>query len=709
MFNGLKQFKLNFNFKLPFIPQLVYYSLIISGFLIITFFIFSPYIPYSINLKPDDIATSTIIAPRYVELETTSDKLKTENLRNERVKLVEKVYSLDENTNKNIIANIVNFFTIAKKYKSESTLESKSLPAPIKFISKTERNYLLNLNNNGFAYLEYVVLQNTEKLLNQKIALVESQEIKKQLKSRLRILNLDKTAEYLLYKIILHYLQPNVLFDEAQTNELIRQEINSIKPFTTVYKKGQPIIYEGEKVVSENIEIMTALNIYGVKANLFQFASIFLIVLFSFVFLRKYMMVYRPEIYQDKKRFLVIYIAFFIVIILAKLINTFNPENFSGNLEYFIPVTITSILISLLVSTNIAIICGMIMSIFLAIMFKFDLIFFFYLFFSCVVASFSTYRSYKRTELIKSGYIIGLANILLILAVGILKDINEVAWYSYNFIFGFGSGVIAAMITLAIIPYLESIFKITTPQSLLELADLNHPLLKQLMVTSSGTYQHSIIVANLSEAAADALKDNIVLARIGSYFHDIGKVKRPLFFAENQFAEENPHNVLNPRMSKIIITSHTKDGLELANKYGLPKLIKDIISQHHGTSLVSFFYTQAAKNDQQIIEAEFRYPGPKPQTKVSGIIMLADSVEAAVRSLKNPGPTKIENCIDNIFTNKINDHQLDDCPVSFQEIKIIKETFLKILKGIYHTRINYDQELKKLSGEFPDDEIPDKE
>ena len=272
-------------------------------------------------------------------------------------------------------------------------------------------------------------------------------------------------------------------------------------------------------------------------------------------------------------------------------------------------------------------------------------------------------------------------------------------FYATNIILGFVNGVLSAMISLAILPYFESLFKITTNQTLLELSNLNHPLMKKLLFNAPGTYQHSLMVANLAEAAADEVGANSVLCRVGSYFHDIGKLKRPEFFIENQFSKDNPHESLTPRMSKTIIVSHTEEGLIYAKKHQLPSLIQQIITEHHGTSLLSIFYLKELKGNKSNKEKEdeFRYPGPKPSSKESGIIMLADSVEAATKAIEKPTAILIENTIEKIVKEKIDDLQLVDCPLSFSEITQIKNTFINIYKGVHHKRNDYEKDKKNLT------------
>ena len=265
------------------------------------------------------------------------------------------------------------------------------------------------------------------------------------------------------------------------------------------------------------------------------------------------------------------------------------------------------------------------------------------------------------------------------------------------------NGIISSMIALGTLPLFESIFKINTPYGLAELADHNQPLLKRLQFEAPGTYHHSLMVSNLCEAAAEAIGANPILARVGAFYHDIGKLKRPLFFVENQsyFGIENPHTKLNPRLSKMVITAHPKDGVELAKEYGLPPVINNFILQHHGEGLASYFYNQAVKEEgaENVKEEQFRYTGPKPNSKETAILMIADAVESAVRSLKNPTSEEIEKIIDKIIVERLNDGQLSDSPLTLHDIKVIAATFSRILRGMQHNRIKYqeniEEELKK--------------
>ena len=259
------------------------------------------------------------------------------------------------------------------------------------------------------------------------------------------------------------------------------------------------------------------------------------------------------------------------------------------------------------------------------------------------------------------------------------------------------NGIVSSMIALGTLPLFESSFKIITPYGLAELADHNQPLLKRLQFEAPGTYHHSLMVSNLCEAAAEAIGANPILARVGAFYHDIGKLKRPLFFVENQsyFGIENPHKKLNPRLSKMVITAHPKDGVELAKEYGLPAVINNFILQHHGEGLASYFYNQAVQEEgiENVKEEQFRYTGPKPNMKETAILMIADAVESAVRSLKNPTSEEIEQIINKIIVERLNDGQLADSPLTLHDIKVIAATFSRILRGMQHNRIKYQENI----------------
>ena len=319
----------------------------------------------------------------------------------------------------------------------------------------------------------------------------------------------------------------------------------------------------------------------------------------------------------------------------------------------------------------------------------------------------------KRTNIISSGLIIGIGQVITL----ILLDhfwIGQPKRYVILLV----NGVASSIIVLGISPIFEYLFKTVTNISLLELADFNHPLLQRMTLEAPGTYHHSLVVGNLSESACRAVGANALLARIGAYYHDIGKLQKPEYYSENQELAENKHATLAPTMSKLIIMNHVKEGVELAEKYKLSPVIIDFILQHHGNSLVYYFYRRALENledDEEVKEEGFRYPGPKPNTKETAIVLLADSVEAATRALNDPAPSKIEEVVHQVINNKFIDGQLDECDLALKDLERISAVFIRILTGIYHSRISYpegpksaENNHKKSSKEDPHLSVKDK-
>ncbi len=297
--------------------------------------------------------------------------------------------------------------------------------------------------------------------------------------------------------------------------------------------------------------------------------------------------------------------------------------------------------------------------------------------------------SRRRAVIIKAGCIIGLMQMLALLSINHFKFQN-----TSNYLMFLANGIIYSIIVVGILPVFEYLFKTITNVSLLELADFNIPLMQRMTMEAPGTYHHSLIVGNLSDAACKAIGAHALLARIGAYYHDIGKLAKPDYFSENQGMDISKHSTLTPAMSKMVIMNHVKEGLDLAKKYKLNPRLIDFIQQHHGSSLVYYFYRRALEtqeNNQEVAEEGFRYPGPKPNTKETAVVLLADSVEAAARTLKEPSPAKIEELVHKIINNKFIDGQLDECDLTLKDLERIAEVFIRILTGIYHGRISYPE------------------
>ncbi|MBF0564255.1 MAG: HDIG domain-containing protein [Nitrospirae bacterium] len=373
------------------------------------------------------------------------------------------------------------------------------------------------------------------------------------------------------------------------------------------------------------------------------------------------------------------------------LLNFAKGMGFLNNkaIIYAIPVQSGAMLVSLLFDCHTAIIFSFIIGI-LGGVWQNDAFYSFYVFTGSIIAVFGVLRCRKRTDIVRGGLYLSSANVLSVFVISIANNQVLPSNIITPIIFAATSGFTIAAFVSMILPVLEYTFKVTTDITLLELLDLNQPLMRNLMINAPGTYHHSVIVGNLVEAAAEDIGVNPLLARVTAYYHDIGKMKMADYFIENQSNAVSKHEKLTPHMSSMILISHVKEGLDLAEEYKLPEPIKDIITQHHGTNIMTFFY-QKAKEESSAPpkEGDYRYPGPKPQSSVAALVMVADAVEAASRVLKEPTPARITGLVEKIITNVLMDGQLNECDLTLKDVNVIKERFAYILNGIFHKRIEY--------------------
>jgi len=426
-----------------------------------------------------------------------------------------------------------------------------------------------------------------------------------------------------------------------------------------------------------------------------------MLVMVAYVLLFFYVYQYQRSLFQHEPYFILLGLLMVTTMVFSKgfvAINLGNWPESATVVGYLAPVAAGAMLIAILLDTKLAVFSVFILAIFTGIITGQQLQFAVVAMAGGLAGVYSVSRLSQRTDLAKSSLYIILANTSTIAAMGFLQTVS-LTGITLGMVMGIINGVLSAILTIGSLPFLETAFGITTSVRLLELSNPNQPLLKRMLLEAPGTYHHSVMVGNLAESAADAVGADSLLARVGAYYHDIGKVKRPYFFIENQFTAENPHDKLTPTLSTLIITSHVKDGLEMARTQRLPKVICDMIEQHHGTSLISFFYHKALDNDrtESVVEGDFRYETRKPQSKEAAIVMLADSVEAAVRSLQKPTPGRMEGLVRRIIKDKLDDGQLEASDLTFRELDFIAQAFVRVLSGIFHSRIEYpDTVLKEL-------------
>ncbi len=496
-------------------------------------------------------------------------------------------------------------------------------------------------------------------------------------------------------------ISPNLMFNKIETEARKKEAVANVKPLFYKIKKSEVILKNGQRVTEEHISILEEISKYQRKGYLFQvFLGIILIVsLIIYTFYRDIMR-YKKYLPFDLSKFLLMGILIVGNVAITKffyfLLGSFAEKyEFINNTDiiFAIPIVIGPMLTAILFDIHIAIVFSFINSLFMGVLIREEQFYVIFSFIGGIVAAFSVIQCKKRSALQRAGLFVGLINILIIIAINFYNATIFTVKGPLDIAFGIAGGFIASTIAAGLLSLLEAPFKITTNFKLLELLDLNQPILRQLFVVAPGTYHHSMVVSTLSESAAEAVKLNPLLTRVAAYYHDIGKITKPEYFIENQMGGVNRHDRLTPSMSSLILISHVKDGVELAKEHRLPKEIIDIIQQHHGTRIVTYFYKKAQEGLNQsqppVNEMDYRYHGPKPQTKIAAIIMLADAVEAASRLLTEPTPSRISNLVEKIVQDIFIDEQLNECDLTLKDLSAIKEGFTKALTGIFHHRIDY--------------------
>ncbi len=508
--------------------------------------------------------------------------------------------------------------------------------------------------------------------------------------------NTPRNQANVVTAILKEIIAPNLVVDELATEISRKNAQNAVKPYEVVFHKGDKIVFEGEPVTKLKKDALREAGYNVLEINYWGILGVFVIVLFStFVFIQ-YEKNFERVFFEPHH----LTITGFLSLVIA-LIAVAMPTGFSPNI---LPLPAYIIILSIFTNARIAFFATtLLLSVLIVgLHYSIEFVTTVLLLNTFAMICISKLKFSRRFDLILTGLKISVAGVLIVSAIYFLEkfmiDIDN-ALILRDIVLIFLNGILSGIIALGTLPILESTFGIITPYGLAELADHNQPLLKRLQFEAPGTYHHSLMVANLAEAAAEAVGANPILARVGAFYHDIGKLKRPLFFVENQsyFGIENPHTKLNPRLSKMVITAHPKDGVELAKEYHLPAIISNFMLQHHGEGLASYFYNQAIAEEgiENVKEEQFRYTGPKPNMKETAILMIADAVESAVRSLKNPTNEEIEEIISKIIKERLNDGQLSDAPITLKDLKVISTTFSRILRGMQHQRIKYHQDMVK--------------
>jgi len=642
-------------------------------------------------LSPQNIAQVgkpapvTIISPRSIRI---VDEVATERLKEKARAEVKTIYTLDPVVEAAALKKLDNFFEVIETARKNKEKDKEALAAVKKLgfqsMSQHDIDYLLGLNSSSYSDFKEVIYSTAKTLFAIRIKPDEKEIALTKAKDILSASGYTNGQIEVAGKILENILMPNYLPDVTKTEEARREAERKVADVVIQKQKGEVIVREGEIITREDALVLERLGIGKKGPDYLRFLSTGILVAVIFFLLYFYL---HRLISGDRNFYRKVTFIFTVVFIYNILARSFIGSQY----QFLIPLSFVVVATMLFFKTEVA--AGVLLaSVLLTTLYpETTVVLLLAISIPSLVALFLLDTVEQQSHVIRVGFFLALAAIFLsgMLAFIFRYDLQN----SLKMSFESGAGsFIAVVMALGLMPFFEAVFHTTSSLRLMELASPTHPLLKELMQKAPGTYNHSVMTANLAEAAAHAIGANPLLARVGSYYHDIGKMKRPAFFVENQLGLKNPHDETNPSLSRLIISSHVRDGVELARKHRLPDEIVDIIAEHHGTTLIYPIYKKALKEGNgDVSEDTFRYNFARPKTKEAAIVMLADSVEAASRTISKKTPEKLEKTIKAIIKERLEDGQLDEAPLTLADLQKITEAFVSVLSGLYHERIEYPE------------------
>ncbi len=652
--------------------------------------------PERYDLKAGEVSTRTITASKDV-----TDTITTQMLVDAAVREVQPSYQSDDGVMPEVLAHLEDSFaqlralaqlrvgldgTISEL--TEDALRKASQAMRPVTMSDEALTAALDADDGTLSELSAAAVGLTREALNAKVAEGQEKETAAKIEQDLAGEGYDENLAAAAGAIVSTHLKANMLQDE-ETTELKRQAAReAVEP--VVFKKGQNIVRAGEVVTRPQIEMLNSLGMLKDRAvDMSLYLGLALLITLLALILVLYLYSFLPEMLRDPKRIALLAVILTTTLAWSLAFRMLNP--------YLMPVALGAMLTTRLLKPRLAMVVNIVLSILTGLLATVDSGMFTATMFGVMLTSMVAGTAvvpvlrnrHSFAGVMLSGAIVVLINTLTTVAVGLVNssDIQNVMTWA---VWSGGSGLVSAVLTILEAMLLEWAFNLVTSSKLMELSNPNQPLLRRLLLETPGTYHHSILVANLAEAAATAVGANALLARVGAYYHDIGKLKRPMYFKENQM-NDNPHDRTDPRVSTAILTAHPHDGVEMAVKAHLPEEIQEIILQHHGDSPVLYFYDKAARQGGDVDVTDFRYDGPRPRSREAAIVMLADTIEAAARAAGEASPEKLSLLIRKMIHGKLEDGQFDESLLTFSDLSRISDAFLTVLTGVYHDRIEYPE------------------
>lgn len=707
-------------------------------FLLISLSLSLDLIPNQVDMKAGQVSQSDITAPRTI---TFIDSSRTSELRQRAAETAPRVYEEDstvekdiENRINNLFDSIIrerNFFVRNKITLNNTEAENDELKEKDNTLSGQENDNLTQEELNNLSQeeknkisslikadmnieiedktLATLIVLNSEELddlrnridnlLKSKLATrilpADLSAAKEDLRQSAMELDISRAKRLAVAEITEEVIAANMFLNQEATDRRRAEAISEVDAVQKTVRQGEIIVRKGDVVTESDIEILERLGLQKNGINYYNIAGRVLISLILVLLLGFYFYKYQKSIWQDNTKLLLIELLIFAVVVFAKILTLFqNPF-----VDYMVPTAMASILLTVLIGSDTALITTLFISLLISPIYDMNFNIVLTSFLAGLIGIFSVSKVKERGDIIRAGLNVSFILVFLISGLSLLQQNQDWTYLIWSVGGGIVNGLLVGVLANGLLPYLEDLFDMTSSVKLLELSNPSQPILKRMLVEAPGTYHHSVIVGNLAETAAEDVGADPLLARAAAYYHDIGKLKRPYFFSDNQFGGENPHDKTSPNLSALIIKSHVKDGVELAEKNGLPSKIIDIIKQHHGTNLISYFYQQALQDNKHddIEKNDFRYDGPKPQSKEAAIIMLADITEAAIRSknFNKNNHDRIEGFVRGLVKDKLIENQLDKSNLTLSDLDTIVKSFVKVLTGIYHQRVEYPEKLLK--------------
>lgn len=658
----------------------------------------SAYFSSQFDLRPGDVADELVRAPRTITYENAEETVRRQE---QAAEAVGDVYAYDSTVLPKAVQSIGAFFDSAALATASERAAAEAAGRPYdpamaaariqeltgRDVSMETLVTLAALDPARLSEVRRQVLEGVQKILEGNVSETSLAADKARLEAVLEASALTPAEKKAAAGIGSSFIIPNNILDEDLTRQAQAAAAANVQPAMMTLRSGETIVSPGQVVTGDDMAALQALGLTGRSSTLGTIAGLALMLALELLLLALYVRRFEKRVWETRSRLLMVssLLVLFMVIDRLSTMESLSP--------LIVPMSALGMLGTLMLRSRLSVIMVVIASVNLAAVGADDPEYFITALFGGLAGVFLVTNVMQRRDLLRAGL---LAALVVVAAAVASSQISEASWSRAGsaVLWGLANGTVAIVTTVGLLTIYEMIFNLPTPLKLLELSDPTRPLLKELMIKAPGTYNHSIIMGNIAETAAEAIGANPLLARVGAYYHDIGKLNRPDYFIENQFHVENPHDRLTPSLSRLAIAAHVKDGVRLAREEGLPREILDIIEEHHGTTVLSYFYHKAkvVAGEKPVSEGEYRYAGRKPSSRESAIIMLADSVEAAVRAQKHPTMRNIKAVISEIFSQRLRDGQLSESQMVFGDLEKVRRVFEKCLRGFGATRIPYPED-----------------